>query len=243
MLAKLKEICKISFDLIFPAKCFTCNNIIDETGLCYNCWQKINFISTPFCKKCGHPFNVEIDKNILCGNCISSPPLYKQAFGRFKYDEHTRKIIHKIKYGDKTNFIPYFSNMLSSSAKEIITKADIILAVPMHKLKYLSRKYNQSQLIAYKLAIQNNKLYYPDLLIKKKSNMPQAGLSKKDRKNNVSGVFKVKERHIDKIKGKNLLLIDDVMTTGETINSCTKVLLKKGCKSVYVLTLARTSLD
>jgi ComF family protein len=243
MFTQIKKLCKNSFDLLFPARCFLCNSITAETGLCVDCWQEINFISPPYCKKCGHPFDVEIDKNVLCGNCISSPPPYKQAFGLFKYDEHSRKIIHKIKYSDKTNFIPYFTNILSFGAKEIIGKVDIILAVPMHRLKYLSRKYNQSQLIAYNLAKQNRKLYYPDLIIKAKVNKPQSGLSKKERKANVAGVFAVKEKYRATMKGRKLLLIDDVMTTGETINACTKLLLKKGCKSVYVLTLARTAID
>ena len=128
-------------------------------------------------------------------------------------------------------------------AKEILPDIDFIAPIPLHKFRIIKRKYNQSALLAKNIGILSDKKVLVDLLVRTKNNKPQALLSQKARKKNVLGIFQVKEQYSAAIKGKNILLIDDVITTGATVESCCMVLKKYGVSRIYVLTLAKTTID
>lgn len=236
----LKKLVKKIIATIFPKTCLICNKIIFDGEFCFDDWNKLHFLQKPACNICFEPFEFEIDEEALCGKCLQKKPEYFKALAVLKYDEMVGKMISNFKYFDQTHLVKYFSKLMFSQVREIIYDIDFIAPVPLHKFRIIKRKYNQSALLAKNISKLSKKESVLDLLIRTKNNKPQASLDQKLRQKNVAGIFKVKEKYLKKIKGKNILLIDDVKTTGATIESCSKALKKAGVKRVYVLTLART---
>jgi ComF family protein len=149
-------------------------------------------------------------------------------------------LLHGLKYQDKTHLAPYLASLLYNVGALFLTDCNLIIPVPLHKNKLLSRLYNQSALISLYLHKLSKIPFEPNILIKHKNTKTQTGLTKKQRLSNVKNSFMLNEKFTQIIKDKNIILVDDVMTTGATINACTKLLLKHGVSKVNVLTLART---
>lgn len=231
---------KIISDFIFPKKCFCCGEYIDENYLCYECWKKINFISKPCCNICSYPFEFEEDEEAICGACITAKPEYDKAMSIFCYDYSARQIIHKFKYEDKLQILDYLIRLLNNAISPYIKNIDIITMVPTTKLKLLKRGYNQASLLAMKLAKINQILYLPELLIRKKNNISQVELKKEKRLKNVKNNFSINASYSSLVKGKNILLIDDVITTGATINECSRQIRKLFPNKIFALTIAKT---
>lgn len=244
---EIKKLYNSVINQLLPHRCPVCNKInLDREGFCVECWSNVKIIKKPSCSICNYPFESDTDADMVCPECIRHRPLYKQAKSVFVYDDFVSKIIFDFKYRDKINNAKFFANLLKTNCSEIISLVDIIVPVPLHKKRLQQRKYNQALLIARHLAKMTNKELINDLLIRKINNRPQVGLIGKERLKNVKDVFEMNtkylsEKNLEKIRGKNILLIDDVMTTGATLNNCTKALLKNFVvKDVYVLTVART---
>ena len=235
----LKKIVFKIIDFFFPSKCLLCkNDIIDQLSICQTCWFALNFISKPFCNICGRPFEFSMQKNFTCLKCIANKPFYDLARGIFKFDEHSKKLIHAFKYYDMTNLAPFFASILYNKYKEEINTYDLIIPVPMHKLKRLYRLYNQAFLLAKALSKISNKKIACDVLLKSKWTKPQTFLSKKERISNLEGSFKINNQ--TSIKNKKIILIDDVSTTSTTIDICSKALKKHGAANILVLCIAFT---
>lgn len=226
-------------NIFFPLKCIVCDTYETETYVCSSCWSKINFITKPYCKICSFPFLYEEDDDAICGSCVAKHPSFKKLTYLMKYDQHSKKIIHRFKYQDKLEILNYLTNLMCTSLKDTKDKIDFVAPVPMHKLKIINRGYNQSALLASKLAKKLNKEYLPDLLIKLKNSKPQMGLSKKEREKNVKNTIRINNKLICKIHNKNILLVDDVITTGSTIKECCKILQQNSCNEIYISALAR----
>jgi ComF family protein len=197
-----------------------------------------SFIAKPYCILCGKKLDISIFENMECAKCIGQKPTYTLARSLVKFDEYSKKVIHAFKYHDKTGLAKVFAKLILQRYGPEVFNADLIAPVPMHKLKRLFRLYNQSHILAKEIAKLLKKPLQPDLLIKSKWTQPQASLSKLEREKNLSNSLKFNTRY--SIKGKNILLVDDVLTTGTTVTKCTKLLKHAGANSIYVLTIAMT---
>jgi ComF family protein len=232
-------------DIILPKKCICGRNRTEDAkSLCHECWAKVQFISGDKCNCCGDPFAVLLDENegqLLCPNCLETPPQYKKQRCVFKYDEHSSFIISKFKYSDATYVANYIAPQLQNISREFIDDIDVITSIPLHLKKLVRRKYNQSAILANKLGRLSGKKVDNMLLKRIKDTTSQAGLERSKRLKNIKGSFTVPNPR--KLEGKNILLVDDVITTGATIAEATKVLLKGGAKKVYVVAAARTLRD
>jgi ComF family protein len=226
-------------NFLYPPACVSCKEItLEDSLLCHSCWQKFKFISPPFCNACGFPFAFEIENNALCGKCIKSPPRYNQARYLFKYDESSKKLIHALKYNDQTYLARIFAKLLFNSYKQDILKYDVIAPVPMHWLKRMFRMYNQAMLLAQEISSISGLPVINDNLQKVRWTKAQSSLDKNARLSNLQGSFKVKNP--DFFKGKKVILVDDVLTTGATVKECAKLLKKSGASQIMVLTIAAT---
>ncbi len=228
-------------DTLLPPQCVSCNEIVEDAGLCPSCWGQMNFISRPYCDVTGIPFETGFE--VKAG---SSLPLvkeqnlyYDKARAVFVYDDASRKLILAFKHGDQTHYAKTFTHWLCRYERDIIAPADFICPVPLHWTRLVRRKFNQSQLLAENLANKFGMLCIPDLLERTKATKPQGKFKRKQRRQNVKGVFTVPEKYKSGVAGKTILIIDDVLTTGATVNECAKVLKKSGAAQVYILTLAR----
>lgn len=230
---------KFFLNFLFPNKCIICENYANQGKICSTCWGNLNFITKPCCKICGFPFDFDTELDGLCGACIVKPPKYNKAIAVFKYDHFSKKIIHKFKYQDQLHLLNYLTNLMINSGKDITTQADIIIPVAMHKFKLLKRGYNQAALLAMKISTAKNIKYLPQAIIKNENTIAQAGLKKDSRLKNVKNSFILNEFFKEEIKGKKILLIDDVVTTGATIDECCKILKTAKPAKIFVLTLAK----
>ena len=149
-------------------------------------------------------------------------------------------MILPFKHADRLEILPFFIDILKIQCAEVCQEADIIIPVPLHKKRLLKRGYNQASLIAQKLAQEFDKTYLSHALVRTRHTVSQGHFSFEQRQKNVKGAFEVLPKAKIKLQGKNVLLVDDVITTGSTINACAKELLKAKVKSVCVLAVART---
>lgn len=208
----------------------------------------INLIYPQSCLICGK----QSKKEYLCNNCeniLEKEAVYKIENSRnkyfekyayiFKYENNVRKIILDYKFNDKAYFYEIFAKFLLKNKKicRFFETYDIITPVPIHKKRKALRGYNQSKLIARKIANSYENLEYLELLEKKINNKPQSSLTKLERIQNTKNVYCAKK--IEKINGKNIILIDDIYTTGSTVNECSKILKQNGARNVAIITIAK----
>lgn len=236
LLSELREI-------IFPSHCIACDKIVSTDALfCENCWPKLQFISEPKCTICAYPFEFQ-GLSLICGKCLTKKPSFDKAISVFRYNHILRKIVSSLKYRDQTFIAKKFARLLFDKSKNEIADCDLICAVPLHVKRLRKRKFNQAVLLAKSLwKFAPKKKFYPDFLVRTKHTKPQIELKQKDREQNLKNVFTVNEKYFEEVKGKKILLLDDVMTTGATLENCAKILKKQGARKVVVLTLARTAL-
>ena len=235
----MKHIAKRLLDLLLPPVCPICKDpVAEQDTLCPKCFAALRVISDPSSHICGRPFPFDILGDKICAQCLSKPPIFHQARAVVVYDDVSKKIILPFKHGDALDLVPLIVKMMMNRAKTMIEESDIIVPVPLHRLRLLKRKYNQSALLAKRLAKHCHKKYAPDGLVRIRFTHNQGKLSPNQRKKNVANAFRTNPRF--NFKDKHILLIDDVLTTGATANECAKVLLKAGAKQVDLLTFATT---
>ena len=228
-------------DLLLPPRCPCCGQVVQtKHSLCATCFEKIDFISAPYCKICGMPFETQADitKNYICPACAHKKPITRMNRSAILYNEFAQKTVLAFKFGDRTDLTKIFAKWMLAASFDILKDGvDLIVPVPLSYLRLLKRRYNQSALLAKELSLLTGIEKNFSALVKIKNTKPQSLLKSNARLKNVKGAYKVK--HPQSIKGKKILLIDDVMTTGSTLNECAKTLLKAGALSVDTLTLAR----
>jgi ComF family protein len=236
---KIKYLFKNLIDYIMPLRCSSCAAfIVTNSGFCADCFGKLNFITNPYCKLCGHQLEFSIFTNMECGKCLHNKPSFDIARSLMKFDEHSQKIIYAFKYYDQMSIAHIFAKMLCQRYIKEIFNADLVVPVPMHKFKRLFRKYNPSQILADSIAQIIHKPLRLDLLIKSKWTKSQTALSKVERQKNLSNSFACNSKYL--IHNQNILLIDDVFTTGTTVQKCSQILKLAGAASIIVLTIVRT---
>jgi ComF family protein len=215
-----------------------CDEPVGGTAtLCPACWKQIQFIAPPFCACCGAPFDIPAGAGMLCGSCLTSPPLFKSARAAMLYDEASRKLVLGFKHGDRTYAARALAVWMHRAAGEFLAEVDVLVPVPLHRWRLFRRRYNQSAILAAQVAALAEKPVWPFVLRRIRATPTQGHRKRKERQENVRGAFAVTDRAA--IAGKTLLLVDDVLTTGATVEECTRMLLEAGAKQVHVLTLAR----
>ncbi len=224
---------------ILPYRCSSCSQLIDkEQGMCALCFSKLNFITSPYCSCCGFPFEFFIEGQNLCGRCVVKQPNYDLARSLFKFDLESKKLIHAFKYNDRTSHSKMFAKLIIARYKKEIEEVDLVVPVPMNRIKRIFRQYNPAQILAKDISDLLKVPMIPDVLIKTKWTKPQTKLTKYEREKNLSGSLAFNMKRI--VKGRRVLLVDDVRTTGTTCNSCAKILKTAGAESVKLVTVGTT---
>lgn len=235
-------------DWLYPPRCRACAGRIygrDGEYFCRACWGKIEIIDHPLCKICGRPFPDAGGDDHDCGVCLARPPQFSQARSWARYprqeleDHPLRQAVQRFKYGRKVSLGKPLGRIMARGCREFLAawQADLILPVPLHPRRLRWRGFNQSVLLARQVGRAYGIPVDPLLLRRIKETPPQTQLSEEERRRNVRGAFALAPGR--SIENKNILLIDDVYTSGATVNECSRTLKKNGAKDVYVLTLAR----
>ncbi len=227
-------------DHLWPPVCAVCESPIQgEGGLCPDCWDAVTFLGAPQCHACGVPFPYDPGAGTLCADCTRARPPYERARAAFVYDDASRAMILGFKHADRTDLAPVLTRWLRRPAQPLLDDADIVAPVPLHWSRLLSRRYNQSALLSNALAHGSDLKAVPDLLTRTRRTGTQGGKSRAARRRNVRGVFRVHPRYVHMLRDRRVLLVDDVMTTGATVEACTRALLRSGAGAVDVITIAR----
>jgi len=227
-------------DLILPPRCFGCGNLTSEHHvLCPQCWKGCHFLSAPWCCLCGWPFPHEAPGQHLCPSCHRLPPLFAQCRSALAYHEKTRGFILKLKNGDGTWLAPGLSRLMVRAGQDILSQTDALVPVPLHWKRLFLRQYNQATLLSRQISLQTNIPTFTDLIRRHRPTQKQGHHNRKERLANVRGAFSVPPQRKPFLKGKRVTLVDDVFTTGATLNECAHALLKGGAEEVRALTLAR----
>lgn len=225
-----------------PSQCSCCEKFLDEEekGFCKSCLSEIYWIEPPFCIICGTPFISQEIENHTCGECISKKRYFTTARAVGCYDGSLREAIHKWKYEGKISLTSIFGEWMKKGFYRYWNSSsfDLIIPVPLHKSRLRERGFNQSLLLVKELSRLTRIPYGKRILLKKKPTTPQVELNFSEREKAIKGSFEIERK--DYIEGKRILLVDDVYTTGATVNESSKVLINSGAKRVDVLTLAHT---
>lgn len=237
----LKNVLHYLVQIIFANHCLYCSKIIAKEGIfCQECFQKTQTITKPNCQICSYPFEFEGLAKI-CAKCLTKKPAFNQVITLFRYNFILRKVISDLKYRDQTFIAKKLAPFLRNKIKDQLENFDIISAVPLHKKRLRKRKFNQSILLAKALKeLLPQKILLTDLLLRTKNLKPQIQLRKREREKNLNSAFALNKKYFELLKGKKILLIDDVITTSATVENCAKILKKNGAKSVIILTVAKT---
>ena len=229
-------------DLVLPPRCLDCGIPVGEPGtLCAACWPALTFIAAPFCAACGVPFVYEVPDESVCADCLRRVPRYGRARSALRYDAGSRELVLKFKHGDRTECAPVFARWLANAAGELLDGDPVLVPVPLHRARLFARRYNQSALLAAGLARIAGLDWMPNGLVRHRKTRSQGRLSPSQRRRNVAGAFAVTAAGRTAFAGRRALLVDDVLTTGATVDACARVLRRAGTVGVDVLTLARVA--
>lgn len=238
--ATAHRLAQACLDALLPPLCLSCGGRVGTNGaLCPECWKSIAFISSPLCQTCGKPFNIPLVNDSVCPECEETPHAFASARAAFIYDAASRNIVLGFKHGDRTHAAQALACWMVRAGECCLKEADVIAPVPLHRWRLFKRRYNQSALLANCIARTTKKQACMQALSRTRATQSQGHLNHKERRNNVAGAFMVPERQKPKIRNATIVLIDDVMTTGATLDECAKTLLAAGAKKVHALTLAR----
>jgi ComF family protein len=228
-------------DVIWPPTSLLSDARVDQAGVIEpDLWRSLAFLGSRICDCCGVPVEDAIAGLSTCPACLADPPALDQARAALAYDDLSRPLVLALKHANRQDGVPVFAGWMGAA---IATLSDIdqalIIPVPSHWTRLAVRGYNQAARLAGALSAQSGRPWCPDVLIKSRRTESQKGKSASGRDRNVRGSFAVRARHADTVKGATILLVDDVFTTGATLNACARVLKRAGARRVMAVTLAR----
>jgi ComF family protein len=225
-------------DFALPPRCPGCGAVTEAPHrFCLGCWSALSFLGEPCCARCALPFAYESGAEVECGACLADPPDFDRLRAAVVYGEISRTVALKLKYGGRPGVAETMARFM---ARHLAAEPDtIIVPVPLHRWRIWKRGYNQSALIATALARRAGLESRLDLIRRVKRTPPLRGLGARERRDTVRGAFRIDPKQKPALKGRAVLLVDDVYTSGATANACAAVLRRAGAARIEVLCWAR----
>jgi ComF family protein len=239
--AGTRTLLRAALDLALPPICAACREPVAGQGLCPNCWSKLSFITRPYCERLGIPFVYDPGPGILSMEAIADPPAYHRARAAVRFDEISRTLVHALKYGDRLDLAPLLGRWIAQAGRELLAEADALVPVPLHWRRLWARRFNQSAALGAVIAAETGVPVMAGALKRIKATAQQVGLSQAERAANIQGAFRVPEDGKAAVRGQRLILVDDVLTSGATVEGCAKALIRAGAANVDVLVFARVA--
>jgi ComF family protein len=238
--AALRSTWRFALDFGLPPLCPACRGLVgNDGGLCAACWSRLAFIARPFCERLGTPFGYDPGPGVLSTEAVANPPAFARARAAVRYDDVASALVHALKYGDRLDLAPTMGRWMARAGRELTDGADALVPVPLHWRRLWARRFNQAAALARTISEASGVPVLDDALKRLRATPQQVGLNRTDRASNVQGAFLVPEDRQAAVFGKRLILIDDVLTSGATVDTCTRALLRAGAAGVDVLVFAR----
>jgi ComF family protein len=226
-------------DVIMPPVCLACREpLAGHDTLCPSCWAGIDFIRPPLCDRLGMPMPFDAGGVMISAAAVAAPPPYGRARAVAAYSGQMRELVHGLKFHDRHDVRRLLGRWLVEAGRDLISEAEVVIPVPLSRWRLLQRRFNQAAILAAEVARLTDLRFEPLALRRTRATPSQVGLTRRQRQENVSGAFTVSQRDRTKIVGRNILIIDDVITTGATVGVCAEVLKRAGARNVDVLALA-----
>lgn len=235
-----RGVATVVLDALLPPRCAACGEPVDRPRtLCLACWSALTFITRPLCTVCGNPFETAPPGEPVCGDCHAAPPPWQRGRSALRYDDASRRLVLGFKHGDRLHLAPLLCGWMRAAGAELLCAAEVVVPVPLHRWRLIARRYNQAAVLAHALGREGAVTVSDRALVRVRRTPSQGDMTRDQRARNVQGAFRVDETRRAEIAGRQVLLVDDVLTSGATANACTRALLRAGAGAVDLLTLAR----
>ena len=227
-------------DAIFPLSCLTCDARVEAPGLCPVCWRETPFVAGAACETCGAALpGARAEPGLACDDCLAHPPPWDEGRAALTYAGRGRGLVLQLKHADRTELADAAALWLHRRARGLLAPTTLLVPVPLHRMRLLSRRYNQAALIARALAGLSGATFDPMVLTRVRRTPSQDRRSRAARFANVAGAIALRSE----VAGRHVALVDDVMTSGATMTACAEALRAGGARRITVLTLARVAKD
>jgi ComF family protein len=231
--------------VLYPPQCISCAApVTTDFGLCGDCWHATPFVAGLVCDRCGVPLpGSDPDEHAVCDDCLAMARPWGRGRAALVYHDNARSLVLALKHADRLDLARPAAHWLHRAARPLLRPSQLVVPVPLHWTRLLRRTYNQAALLSAALAAVAGLEHCPDALVRSRTTGSQEGRNRDGRFANLVGAFRVPPRRKALVPGRDILLVDDVMTSGATFAAATEALMAAGARSVDVLCLARVAKD
>lgn len=229
-------------DLLYPPVCLHCEAaVLHADALCAECFRRLRPISAPYCPVLGLPFEVSLGPDAVSAEALADPPPFRRARSAVLYNDVARRLVSRLKYGDRPELARFCGGLMARAGRDLLGGDPVIVPVPLHRSRLFERRYNQSLELARVVGSLTKLPVDAGLARRIRRTRQQVGLSADARERNVSGAFAIHPQAVARLRGRPVLLVDDVVTTGSTVKALTRAFKRAGVEHVDVLSFARVA--